>query len=103
MNITRRAFLGSTVAATAATIVPRYVLGGPNTVPPSEKVNVALVGAGGQGRTNVRALFREEEAQVVAVADPIERHSLDAFYYLSLIHISEPTRLGMLSRMPSSA
>ena len=24
-------------------------------------------------------------------------------WYLSLIHISEPTRLGMLSRMPSSA
>ena len=27
----------------------------------------------------------------------------DTEYCLSLIHISEPTRLGMLSRMPSSA
>ena len=27
----------------------------------------------------------------------------DIAEYLSLIHISEPTRLGMLSRMPSSA
>ena len=27
----------------------------------------------------------------------------DRWFSLSLIHISEPTRLGMLSRMPSSA
>ena len=31
------------------------------------------------------------------------RVSPAAINYLSLIHISEPTRLGMLSRMPSSA
>jgi predicted dehydrogenase len=62
-------------------IVPRHVLGGPKFVPPSEKVHVALVGAGGQGRTNVRALFQEPDAQVIAVADPIEAFSLEAFYY----------------------
>jgi predicted dehydrogenase len=65
----------------AATIVPRHVLGGPKFVPPSEKVNVALVGAGGQGRTNLRALFQEADAQVIAVADPIEQFSLENFYY----------------------
>lgn len=81
MKTTRRKFLGSTATAGVAAIVPRHVLGGPKFVPPSEKVNVALVGAGGQGRTNVRVLFREEDAQVVAVADPIEQHNLDAFYY----------------------
>ena len=32
----------------------------------------------------------------------IDNHTL-AINTLSLIHISEPTRLGMLSRMPSSA
>jgi len=53
-------------------------------VAPSDKVNVALVGAGGQGRTNVRALFREADAQVIAVADPLEQYSLDAFYYKGL-------------------
>lgn len=77
MKTNRRKFLGSAAAAVAATtIVPRYVLGGPKFVPPSEKVNVALVGAGGQGRSNVRLLFREEDAQVMAVADPIERSTL---------------------------
>jgi len=74
--------LGSAAAAVAATtIVPRYVFGGPKFVPPSEKVNIALVGAGGQGRSNTRLLFREDDAQVMAVADPIEQHNLDAFYY----------------------
>ena len=85
MKTTRREFLGSAAATVAAaTIVPRHVLGGPKFVPPSERVNIALVGAGGQGRSNTRLLFREEDAQVIAVADPIEQHSLEAFYYRGL-------------------
>ncbi len=78
MKTNRRTFLA---AAAAATIVPRYVLGGANHVPPSEKVNVALVGAGGQGRTNVRNLFREADARVIALADPIAEEDMNAFYY----------------------
>ena len=78
MKTNRRNFLA---AAAAATIVPRYVLGGANHVPPSEKVNVALVGAGGQGRTNVRNLFRLADARVIALADPIAREDMNAFYY----------------------
>src|SRR6185436_15417629 len=50
-------------------------------VPPSEKVNIAIIGCGGQGRTNVRALFQEADAHIIAVADPIESQNLDAFYY----------------------
>ena len=52
---TRRQFIATTTAAAAAfTIVPRHVLGGPRFVAPSDKVNVAIIGAGGQGRTNAR-------------------------------------------------
>lgn len=80
--VKRRHFLRATATAiTALTLVPRHVLGGPKFVAPSAKVNLALVGAGGQGRTNVRALFNEPDAQIVAVADPIEHHNLEAFYY----------------------
>ena len=57
------------------------MLGGPGFVAPSDKVNVALIGAGGQGRTNVRALFQEKDCQLVAVADPAEEWDLSAFYY----------------------
>jgi predicted dehydrogenase len=81
MSTTRRQFLQRSATAVAATIVAPHVLGGPRYVAPSDKVNVALVGAGGQGRTNIRALFQEPDAQVIAVADPQERFSLEEYYY----------------------
>src|SRR2546426_8286118 len=78
----RREFLKPGAAAAAVfTIVPRHVLGGRGFVAPSDKVNIALVGAGGQGRTNVRALFKESDAQVIALADPAESFSLERFYF----------------------
>ena len=48
---------------------------------PSDKVNVAIVGAGGQGLHNARALFQESDCQVMAVADPAEEWDLREFYY----------------------
>jgi predicted dehydrogenase len=79
---TRRQFLKTaTTAATAFTILPRHVLGGPGFVPPSGKVNVAIVGVGGRGLQNLKALLAFADAQVIAVADPAEEFSLEAFYY----------------------
>src|SRR5512147_308330 len=84
-QITRRQWLGGALAAGASfTIVPRHVLGGPKFVAPSEKVNIAVVGVGGQGRGNVRALFQEADAQIIAVADPIMEENMDAFYFKGL-------------------
>jgi predicted dehydrogenase len=81
-GLSRRQFLGRTATAVAAfSVVPRHVLGGPKFVAPSEKVNIAIIGCGGQGRTNTRTLFNEPEAQIIAVADPIESENLDAYYY----------------------
>lgn len=92
MRTDRRTFLASAAAAvTTATLVPRHVLGGPKFVPPSEKVNVALVGAGGQGRTNIRSLFREADVQVIAVADPIAQEDMSPFYYKGMAG-REPVR-----------
>ncbi len=80
--INRRQFLGtSALAAAAFTVVPRHVLGGARFVAPSETVNIAIVGVGGQGRTNARALFQEKDARIIAIADPIEYHDLTPFYY----------------------
>src|SRR5215204_5828119 len=79
---TRRQFIATTAAAAAAlTIVPRHVLGGPRFVAPSDKVNVALIGAGGQGLHNTRALFEEEDCQIIALADPAEQWDLSQWYY----------------------
>ena len=60
----RRHFIATTAsAAAAAAIVPRHVLGGPGFVAPSDKVNVAVIGVGGQGLHNVRALLQERTAR----------------------------------------
>lgn len=84
-KLTRRRFIGAAATTVAAfTIVPRHVLGGPNFVAPSEKVNIALIGAGGQGRTNARALFNEPDAQIIAVCDPVEQEDYDRYYYKGL-------------------
>ncbi len=81
-SVSRRRFIGNTAAAVAGfTFVPRHVLGGPGYVPPSDKVNIAIIGCGGQGRTNLRSLNRYPDAQVIALADPAESLNLDGFYY----------------------
>ncbi|MBL9135232.1 MAG: Gfo/Idh/MocA family oxidoreductase [Verrucomicrobiales bacterium] len=80
----RRHFLKGAATVAAFTVVPRHVLGGPKFVPPSEKVNVAVIGCGGQGRTNLRELFKLDDVQVIAVADPTESADYDAFYYKGL-------------------
>jgi len=78
----RRQFIATAAsAAAAATILPRHVLGGPGFVAPSDKVNVAIIGVGGQGRTNTRALFQEPDCQVIALADVCEEWDLSPYYY----------------------
>src|SRR5512136_1771101 len=70
-KMTRRSFLGSGAAASAAagaalfTIVPRRVLGRGQT-PPSDRLAVAGIGIGGMGAANLREL--ESEA-IVALCD----------------------------------
>ncbi len=52
-KITRRKFVaGTTGAALSAMIVPRHVLGGVGYNAPSDTVNFALIGCGGQGKTD---------------------------------------------------
>jgi predicted dehydrogenase len=81
-RFTRRQFLGTAAGAVAAfTIVPRQVLGGPKFVAPSEKVYIAIIGCGGQGRTNARGLFGQDNVQIVAIADPMDQADYSRYYY----------------------
>jgi predicted dehydrogenase len=83
-GVSRRKFIGATATAVAGfSIVPRHVLGGAKFVPPSEKINIAIVGCGGQGQSNMRALFQQADAQIIALADPAEFQDLHGFYYNS--------------------
>ena len=86
-RVSRRSFLQAGAAAAAslttgcATILPRHVVGGTGQPAPSDTVNIALIGAGGQGRTNARALFKQADARIVAIADPASYFGLERFYY----------------------
>jgi len=74
--------MGAAAGALAGiTIVPRHVLGGPKFVAPSETVYIGIIGCGGQGRTNARGLFGQDDARIVAVADPREQADYSRFYY----------------------
>jgi predicted dehydrogenase len=62
--MSRRDFMGGAAAAMAFTIVPGHVL----AQPPSEKLNVAAIGAGGMGAGNTRACAAAG-ANIVALCD----------------------------------
>jgi len=66
-ELSRRDFIGRTAAAVGAfTIVPRYVLAGSGQAPPSEKLNIAAVGVGSQGITDVERVMSQN---IVALCD----------------------------------
>ena len=64
-NVTRRRLLGVASAA-AVTVVSRHVVGGARGAAPSEKLNIAGIGVGGMGGTNLRNL---ESQNIVALCD----------------------------------
>jgi len=66
-GISRRRFLGTTTAAAAGfTIIPSHVVSGLGHIPPSDKLNIAGVGVGGMGRSNLRNI---EGQNIVALCD----------------------------------
>jgi predicted dehydrogenase len=74
----RRKFIKQAGIATAGlTIVPRYVLGGAGYIPPSDKLNVAFVGAWGKAENHLEALGPTEN--VVALCDVDDRMAANAW------------------------
>lgn len=66
---TRRDFVKkSALAAAGFTIVPRHVLGRGFT-PPSDKLNIATIGAGGKGWTDILNAWNKGKENVVAICD----------------------------------
>ncbi len=66
----RRTFLKSAAGVAAFTIVPRHVLG-QGQIPPSERPNVAGIGAGGMGGADIQAVA--PGANIVALCDVDQR------------------------------
>jgi len=67
-NMTRRSFIGTTGAVAAGlTIIPGSVLSGMGRRAPGDKLNIAVVGIGGMGNSNLRAVSPTEN--IVALCD----------------------------------
>jgi predicted dehydrogenase len=65
----RRTFLkASALTASSFMIVPRHVLG-KGYIPPSDKVNLAAIGAGGKGFSDIDHAFNKGKENVVALCD----------------------------------
>ena len=65
--ISRRRFVGGLAASAAAfTIIPRRVLGGQGVTAPSDTLNIAAIGAGGQARSDIAGCAHEN---IVALCD----------------------------------
>lgn len=70
-TLNRREFLGTAAFASTISVLPRNVLGGPGYVAPSDKINVALVGAGTQAlRQLMSDWLPREDLHLASITDP---------------------------------
>jgi predicted dehydrogenase len=68
MAMTRRNFLKASATAGGVMIVPRHVLGGSGQTAPSDKLNIAAIGCGGQGGSDI-GQFKNENMVALCDAD----------------------------------
>lgn len=79
-TLSRRQFLGASAAGAAAfMIVPRHVLGGPGFRAPSDTVNLACVGVGGKGTTDILSVMSENIVALCDVDDLQMAHTLKRY------------------------
>jgi hypothetical protein len=65
----RRNFIKKGIAASSIMIVPRNVLGGPGFIAPSDQLNVAAIGSGGKGISDISNASVQGRERVVALCD----------------------------------
>jgi predicted dehydrogenase len=79
-QVTRRELLGGAAAVAAFTIVPRHVLAAAGTPAPSDRVNIAGVGVGGQGGGDI-GQCRSENIYALCDIDEVKAGSIFSQYY----------------------
>ena len=76
-QVSRRSFLGTTAAVAAGiTVLPSNVIAGLGHRAPSDKLNIAGIGVGGMGRSNLRHMNTEN---IVALCDVDWRYAAKTF------------------------
>jgi predicted dehydrogenase len=76
-GITRRSFLGSSAIVSATAGIPGAMVASQlraGGVDSNDKINVAVIGAGGRGRGILRTFLGLDEVECLAIADVDERH-----------------------------
>ena len=95
-RVSRRSVLAA--ASFSFTLLPRHVVGGPGQTPPSERINFAGIGAGGQGGGDVQAMAAQG-ANVVALCDVDSDRAADNFKRFSKARVYTDFR-KMLDKRP---
>ncbi len=76
-GMSRQEFITKTAAAAALfTVVPSHVLGGRGVIAPSDKLNIAGVGIGGMGKTNMANCLPDN---IVALCDVDKKLAAETF------------------------
>jgi len=76
-KLSRRSFIKNTgIAVAGVTLVPSHVVSGLGHIPPSDKLNIAGIGVGGIGRTNLR---NANTQNIVALCDVDWSYSKECF------------------------
>jgi predicted dehydrogenase len=73
-NSTRRSFLKKSATAVSAffvapTIIPASALGKNGHIAPSDRINLAFIGAGNQAENDVGGFLKDERVQITAICD----------------------------------
>lgn len=77
-KISRKAFLKNTsLAAAGFFIVPRHVLGR-GFIPPSDRLNIAAIGAGGKGFSDISEFAKSPKVNIIALCDVDDKQAKDA-------------------------
>lgn len=78
-GLNRRRFLRNTgLLGAGIIIVPRHVLGGKGYIAPSDKLNIAAIGAGGKANVNIHNAFNGGAENIVALCDVDDRQSVES-------------------------
>lgn len=72
----RRQFLGASTVAAGLLVLPSRVLGRGGEKPPSEKLNIAVIGAGGRGAEDIKGV---ESQNIIALCDVDDANAAETY------------------------
>ena len=80
-HLSRRQFITKSTILSVASIVPRHVLGGPRHISPSDQLNIAVIGTGGQGIVNIKKLLTHSDVKITTICDVARFWDNSNLYY----------------------